>query len=262
MDFSDRTVAAIITGAAGVALALALRYGVALLSTRYLARLAHRRTPDELARLRTRLALLARALSAFVLLIVAWAVLEIFPTTQELARTFLASGAVIAVLFGVALSTPLGNIGAGFVLGVTQPVRLGDRVTVGDVTGWADEITLIHTVLLTDDDRKVYVPNSQLMSSVVVNRSIQDPRRTVTARVPVSLAQPVDRAREVVAGAVAASPQAAGLDVKVLVSELERESAWLTVTVHAPPNAVVDVLGSEVRERAVEALRAAGLLPR
>ena len=67
--------------------------------------------------------------------------LSIFPATQEIARAFLASSAVLAVIAGLALTTPLGNLGSGVLLAFTQPVRLGDRITVDDHTGIVDEIT-------------------------------------------------------------------------------------------------------------------------
>ena len=42
----------------------------------------------------------------------------------------------------------------------TQPLRLGDRVTVGEQTGFVEEMTLIYTTLVTDDGRRVFIPNT------------------------------------------------------------------------------------------------------
>ncbi len=53
-----------------------------------------------------------------------------FPRPQQVASAFLASSAVLAVIAGLALTTPLGNLGSGVLLAFTQPVRLGDRITV------------------------------------------------------------------------------------------------------------------------------------
>ena len=46
---------------------------------------------------------------AFVSVVVLWSVLEIFPATEQFARTLLASGAFIALLLGVAFSVPSGT---------------------------------------------------------------------------------------------------------------------------------------------------------
>src|SRR5262249_43377620 len=159
-------------------------------------RIGGRRFPDEVAGLRTRFTILQRLIIALLLVIVAWSVFEIFPTTRELARGLLASGAVLTIFLGLALGGPPSNIGAGVLLGLTQPVRLGDRVTIGDTTGTATEITLIHTVLVTDEGRRVFVPNTQMASSVVVNRSIDDPRRIVSVRLPVALRASIEHARQ------------------------------------------------------------------
>ena len=101
-------------------------------------------------------------------------------------------------MLGVAFSVPLGNIGAGVLLSLSQPgPRIGDRITVGDVTGTAVEITLIHTIVRTDQGLTAFVPNSQMIASTVVNRSLDDPRRLVTVRLPVAITAPVDDARRV-----------------------------------------------------------------
>ncbi len=108
---------------------------------------------------------------ALIVLIGAWSVLSVFPTTQEVASAFLASGAVLAIIAGVALSTPLGNLGSGVLLAFTQPVRLGDRVTVGDHTGVVERISLSYTALVTDEGPHVFVPNQMMVSTTLVNRT-------------------------------------------------------------------------------------------
>ncbi len=120
-------------------------------------------TPAVVARRRTTFSFLSRLAVTLIITIGAWSVLVIFPQTEEIARALLASSAVLALVVGLALSTPLGNLGAGVLVSFTQPVRLGDRVTVGEHTGFVEQIALIYTVLVTDDARRVYVPNTQLV---------------------------------------------------------------------------------------------------
>ena len=55
---------------------------------------------------------------AIVAMIGIWSVLSIFPATQEVASAFLASAAVLAVIAGLALTTPLGNLGSGVLLAI------------------------------------------------------------------------------------------------------------------------------------------------
>ena len=84
--------------------------------------------PAVVARRRTTFSFLSRLAFVIVATIGAWSVLSIFPQTEEIARALLASSAVLAVVAGLALSTPLGNLGAGVLVAFTQPVRIGDRV--------------------------------------------------------------------------------------------------------------------------------------
>ncbi len=202
---SERVQTAIVTAAVGVVLILIARWALRIAVARYERRLVSRRTPDELASLHTRLSVLVRVVVVFLAVIVVWQVLAIFPATGKLANTVIASGAVLALFVGLAFSTPLGNLGAGILLAFSQPVRIGDRVTVDEVTGRAEQISLIYTVLITDDDRRVFVPNSQMVSSVVENRSVVDPRRLVVVEVPVALGTPLERARQVVTDSVRGS---------------------------------------------------------
>jgi small conductance mechanosensitive channel len=109
-------------------------------------------------------------------LIGVWSVLSVFPVTQEVASAFLASSAVIALVAGLALSTPLGNLGSGVLLSFAQPVRLGDRITVGDHTGVVNAISLSYTTLVTDEGPYVFVPNQKMVSEVLVNRSVGGPQ--------------------------------------------------------------------------------------
>ena len=97
---------------------------------------------------------------------------------------------MLALFAGLAFNTPLSNLGSGMLVAFTQPLRLGDRVTVGEQTGFVEEIDLIYTTLVTDDARRIFVPNSQLTSTTIVNRTIRDPRRTVTASLPVRARRP------------------------------------------------------------------------
>ncbi len=215
--------------------------------------------PIALARRRTTFSFLSRIAVALVVLIAAWSVLSIFPQTDEIAAALLASSAVLAVVAGLALTTPLANLGSGVLVAFTQPVRLGDRVTVGEHTGFVEQINLIYTTLVTDDEKRIFVPNTQLTTNAIVNRTIRDPRRAVTAAFPVGLGVSLTQARDVVLDA--ARGAAGVVEASVRVTDVTDRLTWLTVTVYAPLDADVGSIGSELRERGLTALQRGGLLP-
>lgn len=254
----DRTLRALVTALAWLAVVLVVRFVLGRLFDRWERRRADRDAAAA-ARRRTTFSFLQRVLVALVAAVGVWSVLTIFPQTNEVARAVLASSAVLAVFAGLALNTPLGNLGSGVLVAFTQPLRLGDRVTVGEQTGFVEQINLIYTQLVTDDDRRIFVPNTQLTTTPIVNRTIKDPRRSVSAAIPVRLGCDIARARAVLEGAAEAT---AGLgDVRITVGEITDRLVWLTVAGFAPLTADVTAIGSELRERALAALAAGELLP-
>jgi small-conductance mechanosensitive channel len=171
MDSSSRTVQALVAAGVWIFVVVTLRFLLRLAFARYERRLAERDSAVAAQR-RTTFAFLLRVVVALTVLIGLWSVLSIFPATQEAASAFLASSAVLAVIAGVALSTPLGNLGSGVLLAFTQPVRLGDRITVGEHTGVVENISLSYTTLVTDEGPHIYVPNQTMVSTTLVNRSV------------------------------------------------------------------------------------------
>jgi small-conductance mechanosensitive channel len=171
MDSSSRAVQALVAAVIWIVVIIVVRFALERAFARYERRLAEKDVAVA-ARRRTTFAFLLRMVVALTVLIGIWSVLSIFPATHEVANAFLASSAVLAVVAGVALSTPLGNLGSGVLLAFTQPVRLGDRITVGEHTGVVDEISLTYTTLVSDEGPHVYVPNQTMVSTMLVNRSV------------------------------------------------------------------------------------------
>ena len=251
---------AIVTAAVWIVVVLVVRALLNLAFDRYERRLSES-DPSVAARRRTTYGFLLRLIVALVVIIGIWSVLSIFPATQEVARAFLGSAAVLAVVAGLALTTPLGNLGSGVLLAFTQPVKLGDRITVDGHTGLVDEISLSYTALTTDEGRRIFVPNTRMVSTTLVNRSVDDPRRLVTVELPVRLGTSLGEARRITMEAASRVPQGDDLAIYVQIGEVTEKIAWLHVVAYAPFTADVSQVASEIREEAVAALATADLLP-
>src|SRR5687768_9295142 len=260
MDTSSRAVQALVLAGVWIGVVIAVRFALRRAFSRYERRLAER-DPAIAAGRRTTFSFLLRVVIAVLTLIGVWSVLSVFPVTQEVASAFLASGAVLALVAGVALSTPLGNLGSGVLLAFTQPVRLGDRITVQDHTGIVDQISLSYTALSTDEGRRIFVPNTTMVSTILVNRSVADPRRLVTVDLPVRLGASLSDARRVAQEAASTVPQGDELAIYVQIGAVTETTAWLHVVAYAPFGADVSHVASEIREQTVAALASADLLP-
>src|SRR5437763_6768105 len=103
----------------------------------------------------------------------------------------------IAVLF-TALSVGIGfglqyiaaDIASGFILLFERPVRVGDRISIGNQEGDVQSINLRTTVLMTNNRVSIIVPNSKLVSQRLINWSYGDPRARIA--IPIGVATDSD----------------------------------------------------------------------
>ena len=91
--------------------------------------------------------------------------------TLILQEKILATTAVGAVIFGLALQDTLGNLFAGLAIQVEKPFRVGHWVTIGGKDGLVSEITWRATKIRTKAGNFVIVPNSALARDTITNYS-------------------------------------------------------------------------------------------
>jgi small-conductance mechanosensitive channel len=94
------------------------------------------------------------------------------------------AGAVgIGVGFG--LQTIASNFISGLIILFERPIKVGDRIQVGEVTGDVVRIGARATTIKTNDNIEIIVPNSEFISSQVINWSHSD--REVRLHIPVGV---------------------------------------------------------------------------
>ena len=81
----------------------------------------------------TRYLVLRRAITVSILIVGFSSALLVIPQVRALAGGLLASSAVLGLIIGFAAQQVLGNFIAGLVIAVTQPVRIGDRVSYAEI---------------------------------------------------------------------------------------------------------------------------------
>jgi small-conductance mechanosensitive channel len=225
-------------------------------------RLILSRFPQNYAAVKTRYRLLKRVIISVIVALAVLSVLLRFDVTREVAGTIMASGAVIALIVGLAVRTPIANLAAGLQLAFTQPYRIGDRVTVSGETGVVEEIRIAHTVLRTDDQRRVFLPNESVIAQAIVNATIgEDEVRTLSVTFPVAPEADVARARQALLEAAAAGDGGAeGREPVARVTDVTPAAVIVTVTLGVRTGADVDEVASALRERGVARLAGEQLL--
>lgn len=91
---------------------------------------------------------------------------------------------------GVGLGFGLQNITSNFISGIIilfeRPIKIGDRIQVGDISGDVIAISMRSTTIVTNDNISIIVPNSKFINDNVTNWSHND--RRVRFRFPIGVA--------------------------------------------------------------------------
>ena len=97
---------------------------------------------------------------------------HLVPELRALWTALLAGVSVVSVVVGLAAQNTLGNLIAGLSLVLYRPIQVGDSVQLnspkGLITATVELISLGYTVLRDTEEHDVIVPNSVMMSSVVI----------------------------------------------------------------------------------------------
>lgn len=104
---------------------------------------------------------------------------------------------VFAGAVGIGVGFGLQNIASNFISGLVilaeRPITIGDRVEVAGITGQVKQIRARSTVIVTNDNISMIVPNTKFIDSPVTNWTYGDPR--VRFRIPVGVAYGSDIAK-------------------------------------------------------------------
>jgi len=126
------------------------------------------------AGIRNSLSVFTQYFVVFIGLIIALKAIGIDPTALSVFAGALGVG------IGFGMQTIINNFLSGILLLVERPVRSGDSIEVGDVSGIVAQIGIRSTIIETLDRTEVILPNSELISNSFTNRTRTDKiRRTV-----------------------------------------------------------------------------------
>jgi small-conductance mechanosensitive channel len=238
------------------AITMAIAIAVAILVDRFvLARARH--VADRIGEsgvsraAETRLQLIRRLVFVTIIVIGAALALSQFAKLEKLATGILASSAVLGLVVGLAARQTLGNLVAGIMLAISQPIRIGDKITFEEQTGRVDDLTLSYTYIDPGDGRLMVVPNEKLASGTIFNHSTGD--RSAPVAVSIWLPPDADLERARLALATIGAE-------RVTVEEATPEGVRLEL--HTEPEGPRTRVGGEeaaLREAALDALRDAGV---
>ncbi|HZM01334.1 MAG TPA: mechanosensitive ion channel domain-containing protein, partial [Planctomycetota bacterium] len=104
---------------------------------------------------------------------------------------WLAAAATVGLGFG--LQEIVANLVAGVILLLERPIRVGDTVTVGGVSGTVSRIRMRATTITDWDRRELLVPNKEFITGQVVNWTLSDTVLRAVVKVGVAYGSDTDR---------------------------------------------------------------------
>jgi len=110
----------------------------------------------------------------------------------DFSRLTLIVGA-LGVGIGFGLQNVVNNFVSGLILLFERPIRVGDKVQVGELSGTVKKIGMRASVVATWEGAEVIVPNANLISSEVINWTLSDNRRRM--EIPIGVAYGTDPAQ-------------------------------------------------------------------
>ncbi|MGH8196195.1 MAG: mechanosensitive ion channel domain-containing protein [Woeseiaceae bacterium] len=121
-------------------------------------------------------------LESFVSNIVYWAMMA-FVIIAAITKIGVQTASLIALIgaagiaVGLAMQGSLANFAAGVLIVIFRPYRSGDWVEVAGVSGSVVQVQILSTILTSGDNKKIIVPNGQIMNGIITNYSANATRR-------------------------------------------------------------------------------------
>ena len=204
-------------------------------------RIARRHLPPEAV---TRYRVLRRLLFAAIVFVGVMSALLVIPQVRAIAGGVLASSALIGLVIGFASQRTIGNVVAGILIAISQPLRLGDEVEVEGTQGVVEEIGLTYTWIRTRDNDRLVVPNERLASEPIRNSTIRSSSTLAEASVQVPIGA---KLREVVKALESDGEE-------VYVTDLAGDKATIVVRTWVSGEGAAERASSELRLKIAERL--------
>ena len=90
---------------------------------------------------------------------------------------FLGSLGVAGVIAGVALKDLVSSMFSGMLIGFDKAFAVGDYVSIKGISGTVEDIGFLTTKVITDEGKKVYIPNQLIFSAPFINFSASSQRK-------------------------------------------------------------------------------------
>lgn len=115
--------------------------------------------------------------------------------------------AAMGVGLGFGLKEIFANFFSGILILFERPIRIGDTVTIGDISGTVSRIRIRATTITDWDNKELVVPNKNFITDPLINWTLSDPITRIVIKVGIAYGSDTDRALQIMTDVVESHPE-------------------------------------------------------
>ncbi|WP_292366354.1 MULTISPECIES: mechanosensitive ion channel family protein [unclassified Methanoculleus] len=166
--------------------------------------------------------------------IIIWAFVIALPQLNFDLSGLLVAGGIVGLVIGFASQSVVSNLVSGLFLMFEHPIKIGDNINVGDVSGSVEDIRILSTVVKTYDGIYVRIPNETVFTSNITNY-VHNAARRFEYQIGIRYEDDADAAIRIAKEVIATHPFALKSPApSVFVDNLGDNSVNLTAYIWAP----------------------------
>ena len=113
----------------------------------------------------------------------------------------------VSVGLGFGLQEIFANFVSGLILLFERPIRVGDTVTINEITGSVTRIRIRATTVLDWDNREMILPNKDFVTGNLINWTLSNPNVRVVQTIGIAYGSNTELATELLKGVAEANPK-------------------------------------------------------
>lgn len=157
-----------------------------------------------------------------------------FPRIEVNLSEIILIGGTASLVIAFASQKLVSNFGSGLFLLIERPVKIGDNISIGDVSGNVDEIKILSTIIRTYEGIYVRVPNERIFTSDITNYAANSARRFEYV-IGISYRDDAGEAIRIISDLLKKHPYVlTHPEPSLFVSELSDSSVNITMNIWAP----------------------------
>jgi small conductance mechanosensitive channel len=120
------------------------------------------------------------------------------PSLRTISVSLFTGAGIFAAIIGLASQTAFSNIVQGIFIVIFKPFRVGDKLELkNDINGVVEDINLRHTVVRSNENKMIFIPNSIMGQEIIVNANINDETICKIIDIHIDLSGNIDKAMKI-----------------------------------------------------------------